>query len=96
MIMLHNYNTLQRFRLLADNVKIYPTHEYTYSNLQFVESVQPNNQAVQQYKQQVEKLRSQHIPTLPSSIALEKEINPFLMANSLEEFIELRKGKDCF
>ncbi|MDP8101459.1 hydroxyacylglutathione hydrolase [Phocoenobacter atlanticus] len=90
------YNTLQRFRLLADNVKIYPAHEYTYSNLQFVESVHPNNQAVQQYKQQVEKLRSQNKPTLPSSIALEKEINPFLIANSLEEFIELRKGKDCF
>ncbi|MDG6882734.1 Hydroxyacylglutathione hydrolase [Phocoenobacter uteri] len=90
------FDTLQRLGQLADDVKIYPAHEYTQSNLEFVKVVMPNNQAVQYYTQQVAELRCQDKITLPSTMGLEKQVNPFLMAKSLAEFIELRKKKDCF
>ncbi len=90
------FDTLQRLGQLADDVKIYPAHEYTQSNLEFAKAVMPDNQAVYAYTQQVAELRGQNKITLPSTIGLEKQVNPFLMAKSLSEFIELRKQKDCF
>ncbi|WP_373737568.1 hydroxyacylglutathione hydrolase C-terminal domain-containing protein [Jeotgalibaca porci] len=36
------------------------------------------------------------MPTLPSTIGKEKQINLFLRAESLEEFIELRQARDKF
>ena len=38
----------------------------------------------------------QHRPTLPTTLEKELVINPFLRAETLEEFIELRKQKDNF
>ncbi len=90
------YETLKRFNALSDNIKIYPAHEYTLSNLTFVESVIPNNHFIKEYKAKIEKLREENQPSLPSTIEIEKKINPFLTINSLEKFIELRKKKDNF
>lgn len=91
-----HFETMQRFNQLPETVKIYPAHEYTQANLKFVESVEPNNLAVKEYSAKVDQLRSQHQPTLPSTIKIERKINPFLTVKTVEEFTKLRKGKDCF
>ena len=54
------------------------THEYTLSNLRFARAVEPDNQLLTQYEQQCIEKRAKGEYTLPSSIALELQINPFL------------------
>ncbi|QGM80903.1 hydroxyacylglutathione hydrolase [Otariodibacter oris] len=88
------FDTLQRFKQLPDFVEVYPAHEYTQSNLKFAEKVMKPSCALMEYQEKVDILRSQHKPTLPTTIGLEKQVNPFLYADSLEQFIQWRKGKD--
>lgn len=75
------YDALSRFSQLPENTRVYGTHEYTQANLAFCYAVEPNNQALQQYMQQVAKWRQQGIPSLPSSIGRERAINVFLRAD---------------
>jgi hydroxyacylglutathione hydrolase len=49
--------------------------------LKFALHIEPNNQALLDYNKRCQMLRSENHPTLPSSIGLEKEINPFLRAH---------------
>ena len=72
------HHSLTRFAALPDSTRVYSAHEYTQSNLAFCHAVEPNNAELQKYLQKVAKLRQQGIPTLPSSIGLEKAINVFL------------------
>lgn len=75
------YQSLTRLSALPDNTAVYCTHEYTQSNLAFCHAVEPNNAKLKEYLQKVAKLRQQGLPSLPSSIALEKAINVFLRAH---------------
>ena len=54
------------------------THEYTLNNLKFANAVDPDNQALAAYTAQAQDARARLQPTLPSTIQLEREINPFL------------------
>jgi hydroxyacylglutathione hydrolase len=63
---------------LPDATRICCTHEYTLSNLKFACAVEPDNADVQSYQQHCQQLRAQGLPTLPSDLALERRINPFL------------------
>ncbi|WP_028273372.1 hydroxyacylglutathione hydrolase [Atopococcus tabaci] len=90
------YDALQRFNRLNDDVQVYAAHEYTQTNLRFAHSVQPSNEKVFEALTRVEELRKQDVPTLPSNIGREKEINLFLRAETLEEFIQLRQARDDF
>lgn len=74
------YASLQRLFALPDDTQIFCGHEYTLSNLAFAKQVEPNNPAIIQHQQRVERLRAEGSPSLPSTIALEKQINPFLRA----------------
>jgi len=53
-------------------------HEYTLSNLRFARAVEPANENLAHYQRDCQHLRARGEPTLPSTIALEREINPFL------------------
>jgi len=70
--------SLDKLAALPGNTVTCCTHEYTLSNLRFAEAVDPDNQALRSYHAQCKKLREQHQPTLPTSIAQELLINPFL------------------
>jgi hydroxyacylglutathione hydrolase len=63
---------------LPGDTRVCCTHEYTLSNLRFARSVEPDNAALAQYQTDCTALRQANTPTLPSSIALERQINPFL------------------
>lgn len=88
------FDTLQRFNALSDFVKIYCGHEYTVSNLIFAEKVLPASCMLIEHLELAAMKRAQNRPTLPSSIGVEKQINPFLRAKSVEEFTVLRQQKD--
>jgi len=70
--------SLDRLAALPGNTRVCCAHEYTLSNLRFARAVEPDNAALQQYAQQCEALRARRQPTLPSTIAVERDINPFL------------------
>lgn len=73
--MLASLNTLAA---LPGQTRVCCTHEYTLSNLRFAREVDPDNQALQRYQAQCSALREAGTPTLPSTMALELQINPFL------------------
>jgi hydroxyacylglutathione hydrolase len=70
--------SLDRLAALPGNTRVCCTHEYTLSNLRFARAVEPDNAALAAYEQQCLALRASGQITLPSSIALELQINPFL------------------
>jgi hydroxyacylglutathione hydrolase len=70
--------SLDQLAALPGNTRVCCTHEYTLSNLRFARAVEPDNQPLRQYLTACEDKRARQLPTLPSSIALERAINPFL------------------
>jgi hydroxyacylglutathione hydrolase len=72
------HHSLGRLAALPDNTQVCCTHEYTLSNLRFAMAVEPGNTDLQAYQRACEALRSKGQITLPSSIGLERRINPFL------------------
>ncbi len=73
--MLHSLTKLAH---LPDNTKVYCAHEYTQANLTFAKTVEPDNQALIHYSEQVKNLRAKNLATIPTTIKVEKQINPFL------------------
>lgn len=70
--------SLAKLVALPDDTKVYCAHEYTLENIRFSRKVEPGNIALQEREQRERQTRAQNRPTLPSTIALEKQTNPFL------------------
>lgn len=90
------YHSLSRLAALPPRTKVYCTHEYTLSNAQFALHAEPDSLEIQERHEQVERLRMLSQCTLPSTIEIELKTNPFLRADSVEEFARLRTLKDNF
>ncbi len=90
--MLHSLNKL---RQLPDETFVYCGHEYTQNNLRFAKLIEPNNPKLIAYIQATDLLRAKNKPTLPSTIKLEKEINPFFRCDqdSVRMAVEKHVGK---
>jgi len=70
--------------------------KYKKTNLKFAQSLAEYPEAVDKKLTEVSLLRMQDIPTLPSTIGQEKEINVFLQADTLADFKALRDERDNF
>lgn len=70
--------SLDRLAALPGDTRVCCAHEYTLSNLRFARAVEPGNADLLHYTAQCEVRRADHQPTLPSSIGLERRVNPFL------------------
>jgi hydroxyacylglutathione hydrolase len=102
--------SLGRLRALPDETRVYCGHEYTESNAQFALTLDPDNAALQARAAEVRALRARGLPTLPSTMAVERATNPFLRADAPElqratgagsgdpvaTFAEIRRRKDTF
>ena len=73
--------SLARLAALAGDTQVCCTHEYTLSNLKFAAAVEPLNRSISQHTLHCQALRQTGLPTLPSNMALELQINPFLRCN---------------
>ncbi|OBX07910.1 hydroxyacylglutathione hydrolase [Gallibacterium salpingitidis] len=89
------FASLQKIKQLPDDTIVCAAHEYTLSNLRFAQSV-ANSVALTEYAKKIEQLRAEQRPTLPTTLGLEKALNPFLRCENLESFIALRQAKDKF
>jgi len=74
-------SSLEKLSALPDKTLVFCTHEYTLANLNFALKAEPNNQILQEYTQEIKALRNDHLATLPTSIGIEKAINPFLRSD---------------
>ncbi|MEQ1440486.1 hydroxyacylglutathione hydrolase [Fontimonas sp. SYSU GA230001] len=72
------YASLERLAALPDDTRICCTHEYTLANLAFAQAVEPDNAEVAAHLARVRELRARDQPSLPSTLGLERRINPFL------------------
>lgn len=72
--------SLDKLAALPDDTKVYCAHEYTISNLRFAMAAEPDNHALAERFKIEQAKREQNLPTVPSSIGLEKSTNPFLRA----------------
>ena len=78
------HRSLQRLAQLPGDTRVYSAHEYTAANLRFALACEPHNQDILRRIEQVARQRAENLPTLPSSIALEKATNPFLRCTQPE------------
>ena len=72
------YHSLMRLATLPGETRVCCAHEYTLSNLRFARTIEPANEALRRYESWCQTQRQQNQPTLPSTVALEREINPFM------------------
>ena len=77
-------SSLKTLAKLPANTLVYCTHEYTLANLAFATAVEPNNTHITQRITLESEKRKNAKPTLPSSIAIEQETNPFLRCTQPE------------
>jgi hydroxyacylglutathione hydrolase len=90
------YESLRRLAALPGDTRIYCGHEYTLDNGRFALTVEPDNPALVRRVELVTSARERGQVTLPTTIALELETNPFVRALSAEEFAHRRAAKDSF
>jgi hydroxyacylglutathione hydrolase len=102
--------SLGRLRQLPPDTRVYCGHEYTQSNARFALSVDPDNAILRTRSAEIDRLRAEGKPTIPSTLAEEALTNPFLRADDAdlarrlglagappsEVFGHLRAAKDNF
>ena len=72
------WDSLLKLSQLPGETQIYCGHEYTASNAKFALTVEPDNAVLRDRARDVEHLRAEGKPTLPTTLALELAANPFL------------------
>jgi hydroxyacylglutathione hydrolase len=70
--------SLAKLAALPKSVRVCCGHEYTVNNLRFAAELEPGNAAVREHAARCLALRARGAATLPSTIAMERRINPFL------------------
>jgi hydroxyacylglutathione hydrolase len=104
------WSSLGKLKWLPSATRVYCGHEYTQTNARFALTVDPDNAALVGRAAEVAQLRAAGKPTIPSTIGLENETNPFLRADEpaiakavglagadpVQVFAEIRLRKDNF
>ncbi|MEM6423990.1 MAG: hydroxyacylglutathione hydrolase [Cyanobacteria bacterium P01_D01_bin.128] len=100
--------SLSKFRILPDETQVWCAHEYTLSNLKFAVTVDRENVNLQRRLRTVRQARQNNQATVPSTLGLEKQTNPFLRwdkpmlqaavqsSDPVQTFARIRGLKDQF
>jgi len=89
--------SLSRLAGLPPATLVYCAHEYTASNLRFARMVEPDSVALNARHQDVETLRAQGLPTIPSTLSIELATNPFMRSaeSTVRRAAHARLGRDA-
>jgi hydroxyacylglutathione hydrolase len=104
------WDSLQKLLALPDETRVYCAHEYTQKNAHFAITVEPGNADLIERLAEVDRMRSRGLPTIPSTIGLERKTNPFLRPASpdlqqtlgltgaplVDVFAETRRRRNAF
>jgi len=102
------WQSLQKLKSLPPETTLYCGHEYTAANAAFALTIDPENQVLQDRALEVKRLRDAGQATIPTTLAIELETNPFLRetstairtnlamtaATDVEVFSEIRERKN--
>jgi hydroxyacylglutathione hydrolase len=81
---------------LNPDTQVYFGHEYTVNNLLFAQHVEPDNPDIAERLVWAREKRAEGLPTVPSTMGIEAQVNPFVRASSAEELGRRRAQKDVF
>ena len=97
------FQSLGRIKKLPSETKIFCTHEYTETNLQFCETLSESvvedlhfKSELDIYSRRLRSIRIQSKPSVPLKLAEELKANPFLVASRLEIFKVIRNQRNNF
>ena len=90
------YRSLQRLAELPEDTRLYCAHEYTLSNARFAAHAEPDNVAIAHRLARVQEMRTAGEITVPTTVAQERETNPFVRSTNEQEFARRRAAKDSF
>jgi hydroxyacylglutathione hydrolase len=87
--------SLAKLAALHEETKVYCAHEYTLSNIAFARAVEPDNAKLLEREFAEREKRSRNLPTVPSTISLEIETNPFMRSHlaSITAAANTKSGK---
>jgi hydroxyacylglutathione hydrolase len=75
------HTSLGKLAALPGSTQVYCAHEYTLANIAFARAVEPDNDALLQREFTEREKRGRNVPTVPSTIALELQTNPFMRSD---------------
>ena len=90
------FHSLQRLAGLHDTTALYCAHEYTLANARFAVHVEPDNAAAADRLIRISEQRMLGQITIPTTVAQERDTNPFVRARDAAHFADLRLAKDSF
>ncbi len=104
------WESLQKLMTLPDETLVYCGHEYTQANAKFALTIEPANERLKARSDEIDALRANNLPTVPTTIGMERATNPFVRptskniratlglqeADALTVFSETRRLKDIF
>ena len=104
------HHSLSKIAALPPSTDLYCAHEYTQANAAFALSVDPHNAELKSRATEVDRLRMDDQPTVPTTVAAELATNPFLRTwhaslkqaagpsadDAVEVFAAIRRLKDGF
>ena len=104
------WTSLQKLMTLPNETSVYCGHEYTEANAKFALTIEPANERLKARCDEINALRANNLPTVPTTIGLERATNPFVRpaskniqttiglqgADALTVFSEIRRLKDNF
>lgn len=88
--------SLQKLAALSPDTAVYCTHEYTLHNINFALTVDAANATLLQRREHTMQKRNAQLPSLPSSIGLERATNPFLRCRvpEIQAALDLKNGSE--
>lgn len=87
------HHSLSKIMELPPTTRAYPTHEYSLANLEFAMAVDENNAALKLVQKKCKDKRSASQATLPTTLAQEAAINPFLRVDDKAVIASANKYK---
>lgn len=86
-------SSLDKLAALPGHTRVFCAHEYTLDNCRFALQVEPDNPQLNERLEKVVRMRRQNQITLPSTIADELDINPFLRTRQPEVIAAAQRRK---
>jgi hydroxyacylglutathione hydrolase len=104
------WDSLQKLLALPDDTRVYCAHEYTQKNARFALTVEPGNAELVARAAEVDRMRANGLPTVPTTIGRERATNPFMRpasanlratlgmadASDVEVLAETRRRRNAF
>ncbi|MEM0952645.1 MAG: hydroxyacylglutathione hydrolase [Pseudomonadota bacterium] len=90
-------SSLDTLAALPQETRVFCAHEYTLANLRFAAAVEPDNSALMRRINRDQACRDQGIPTVPSTLSLERATNPFLRCREtsvVQRMVEQLSGQE--